>query len=576
MKRYSTLLLAAAFVCLQAHAGESETDRKVDSLRTLIAQTEGEAKLELYYQLNQYGVGNDWAMPMVEEYLREARRQKNIRHEGLARGNILVYLANDEKLDSLYLLLPATLDMLSQNELWTTYFGVIHIQSASLLYSGRTDEALAVAQKAYDLARENNIPEGIGPSLFDMGLAYQLLGRIDEAVEMYRQAIAEFQKTGNSNIGDVYGRLAAVYNGQGQNDMALQICRQWDEYLTAEQAKGENDPVALYDLDSAYQETYAKLHRFDLAETYLSKMEQSPLAQQYRQIRNNNLNSRAVLYHNQGLYKKAIEVMETLYRDILPDEPLGAYQTLSNIALIAFEGGEYKIAAESYKTLREQSDSLRNISVNAQLDELRTTYEVDKLEAQKRARENYLWLAGGIILLLAGLLAVWIVYARRVKLRNRQLFDQIRELLAKEKQAEQALLSTPEESLTRGMQLFRRVSELMQAEKPFTEAEFGRDDLAGRLGTNRAYLTDAIREATGLTFSAYLAQLRLHYALRLLDGQSELTLDAVAVDSGHGSYSAFFRLFVKQYGISPSEYRRLAASKRETGGLSQGAEQPEE
>jgi transcriptional regulator GlxA family with amidase domain len=79
--------------------------------------------------------------------------------------------------------------------------------------------------------------------------------------------------------------------------------------------------------------------------------------------------------------------------------------------------------------------------------------------------------------------------------------------------------------------------------------------------TNEAYLADAIHEATGETVSTYLSNLRLQYSLTLLNESPHLTFDAIAIDSGHGSYSSFFRLFTKKYGISPSEYRKLAAMK---------------
>ncbi|MDR1896648.1 MAG: helix-turn-helix domain-containing protein, partial [Prevotellaceae bacterium] len=123
------------------------------------------------------------------------------------------------------------------------------------------------------------------------------------------------------------------------------------------------------------------------------------------------------------------------------------------------------------------------------------------------------------------------------------------------------LLDVPEETLSRSMQLFRKLSELMQNEKPFTDPELNRKKLADRLNTNEAYLADAIREVTGKTFSAYISELRLQYTLELLNEHHDMTFDAIAIDSGHGSYSSFFRLFTKKYGITPSEYRKLAVTK---------------
>jgi AraC-like DNA-binding protein len=207
-------------------------------------------------------------------------------------------------------------------------------------------------------------------------------------------------------------------------------------------------------------------------------------------------------------------------------------------------------------------DSLLNIGIQSQLDELRTQYEVDKITAEKEKTRNYLLFALAGCLLLSIALGIWIYLHRQIAKKNHSLYIQIQELLQKEKEAEQQLLAAPEEELSRAMLLFRQLSELMQNEKLFTDSDLNRKKLADRLCTNEHYLSDAVREATGETFSTYLANQRLQYTLKLMDEHPDMTFDAVAIDSGHGSYSAFFRLFTKKYGITPSEYRKLAATKK--------------
>jgi len=102
----------------------------------------------------------------------------------------------------------------------------------------------------------------------------------------------------------------------------------------------------------------------------------------------------------------------------------------------------------------------------------------------------------------------------------------------------------------------------MQAEHLFTHPDLERRALADRLGTNERYLADAIHQQAGETVGTYIARQRLQYALELLGTHPELTLEAVAIDSGHPSYSTFYRAFGKMYGMSPSEYRRIS-TKRE-------------
>ena len=56
----------------------------------------------------------------------------------------------------------------------------------------------------------------------------------------------------------------------------------------------------------------------------------------------------------------------------------------------------------------------------------------------------------------------------------------------------------------------------------------------------------------------YLRALKIDEARRMLDTHPELTIEGVAYTCGFNIPSTFYRLFRRQYGISPTEYRKLA------------------
>ncbi|WP_031334172.1 helix-turn-helix domain-containing protein, partial [Xanthomonas phaseoli] len=79
-------------------------------------------------------------------------------------------------------------------------------------------------------------------------------------------------------------------------------------------------------------------------------------------------------------------------------------------------------------------------------------------------------------------------------------------------------------------------------------------ELARRIGTNSNYLSRALNEGLGLSFSAFVNALRIAEARRLLAGNEDILSIALAV--GFGSKASFNRVFRAQVGCTPSDYRR--------------------
>ena len=96
----------------------------------------------------------------------------------------------------------------------------------------------------------------------------------------------------------------------------------------------------------------------------------------------------------------------------------------------------------------------------------------------------------------------------------------------------------------------------------FTDPDVNRKLLAAKLNTNENYLRETLKKHYGNTIGEYITGLRLNYALELLAHQGEkYTIEAAALDAGFGSRSTFLRLFRKQYGLSPQDYRKLLSEK---------------
>jgi AraC-like DNA-binding protein len=181
-------------------------------------------------------------------------------------------------------------------------------------------------------------------------------------------------------------------------------------------------------------------------------------------------------------------------------------------------------------------------------------------DARSETRIHRVLLAAAILVILLIGYLFW-----RTRKYNQELLEKNRRLLAdieqREKEEQQAIVqlkAEPQENLTANQQLFCRICDLMEnSDNIYTDVDLDRNRLAQLLGTNEHYVTDAISTCTnGKSVNAFLNEYRLRYAARLL-ATTDDSITVIAELSGF-SRSSFYRIFSDAYGMSPSDYRKVA------------------
>ena len=82
--------------------------------------------------------------------------------------------------------------------------------------------------------------------------------------------------------------------------------------------------------------------------------------------------------------------------------------------------------------------------------------------------------------------------------------------------------------------------------------------LAMHYGRSESYLSMRFKEKVGMTFSAYVEQMRIQLASRML-AESGSSITEISERVGYSSSSAFGRAYKRVMGCTPSEYQtRLA------------------
>ena len=96
----------------------------------------------------------------------------------------------------------------------------------------------------------------------------------------------------------------------------------------------------------------------------------------------------------------------------------------------------------------------------------------------------------------------------------------------------------------------------MEQDKPYLNIDFRLIDIMTVLPLNRKYISRLINEEIGETFFSFVMKYRIKESVELLENQHDLTIAKIAIKCGFSSPSVFGRSFLKEKGISPSEYHK--------------------
>lgn len=539
---------------------QTTIQQQKNSLRQAIATSEGKEKLDNYLKLTNVYFSEclddkkrDTLFALYDEMDAEAKRQGNIKSIGTIKGNKIAVYSNRREYEQLISRAHQDLDFFEENEQWKAFYYVYSLLCRAYDKKGEHDKALAESQNMYEHAKKRDDIEGMGAALICIAQIYGSQRRYSEGEEYYRECIELYRSNPSfqSLMPNVFYSLGQNLIAQKRYDEAIQNTREYEETLRQlEKESGKGQHSAWINLWTSYCDIYRQTGEYDKAEIYLNKVD-SITGGSFKLY-----NIRAQIAYGKGEYEKALEIID---KDL--EEDSGGMEARGMKLMILIKMGEAEDAYNLFRDVIVRMDSLRNAEFNMQLNEVRAQYEVDKHIAEKQRNRNYfLFTLGGCALLII-LLGGVVYYNRIITKKNRSLYQQIREQHRRDKEAEETKAQIPPQKLTREQKLYLELQRLMQTEKLFADPDIDRDKLAERLNTNRQYLTDSIKKETGLSFSQYITDWRLKYALELLARDSNFSLEGIASESGHSSYSSFFRAFTQKYGMSPSEYRKFSENK---------------
>ncbi|MBP3775658.1 MAG: HAMP domain-containing histidine kinase [Prevotella sp.] len=369
-------------------------------------------------------------------------READQRREYLSR------LYNYDKNDSLIAQASQDLAFLRDHALWNYYYDTWLLLVNTYVFSGKVNTGLQEVKRMHQDATDRDKKYGLALANYAMGIAYLNMGYTDEAIDSYRQSLRLINELDEypSCTSDVFSYYCDALVDKKHYEEMKAVTAQWRQYLEKEEAKRKRGDASSYKVWYAYyylscSEMHLGLGLLDEAEQDIKEVEKRadgsgdfiPMAV---------LHAYAQLYLQRKDYAKAYDYSTRYYDQVMN------YGDISSI-LIAQEQraeilrglGRYEEAAQMYKNVHENTDSLYKRDARTQINELNTLFRVSEIEMEHELEHSRIMLFTTIFIAFA--LAVLVGYGywmnRRLRKKNEELAAMSHQLTIKNEELTVAL-----------------------------------------------------------------------------------------------------------------------------------------
>ena len=221
----------------------------------------------------------------------------------------------------------------------------------------------------------------------------------------------------------------------------------------------------------------------------------------------------------------------------------------------------------------------RQLAARSDVSDLAATISYRLVEARTRLLDDrqrlqqYVILATvlALVAVLASAVLLW-RKNRQLRQKGRRLYEQYQQLLQADREEQQLRRSLADAKYSRSNltseqrdTLLDRIRLVLADAGEVCQPEFTLAKLSKLVDSNTTYVSQAINEHYGTSFSTVLSGLRIREACRRISQEGDryrhVTIEAISTDVGFKSRTAFTAAFKRETGLMPSEYLKMALAR---------------
>lgn len=458
---------------------------------------------------------------------------------------------------------------------------------------GRYIELVQYANRGIALCRgREKLRSDEATMLGRLGVAYQMLGNLDEARQTYARALdllREDQSFGGLiALISLQKKQARLYLQTGDYDRVISICQE----ILCQVDRFDCDPTFVEPRPTTMEVSGPATHDFAdfyqtqmyvrIAEAYRLKVEQGATADAKTdrdsaaayvnwwtltaasRLPQNMASALPELYFTgrRAEFDAAKQAVgeyyssDTLVVDYIEYLKLLAQDAASRHDMDACAG--YLQRAVAVDDSIRQHDLLRTFAEQMSIHMVQEA-QLAQRDAEYRLSRNRILMVFLITILLTSIIINALIWANR---RRQRAIETVQQDLEETKEEVQELELQLEEvkaerPLKNSQALYQRIEQVVSEKKLFLNPNLDILMLSKEVNSSRSNVSICINSVTGKTFRNWLSEYRLSLFVRMLKETPDAPIEELMSRCGYQEQSTFRRQFKATYGMPPSDYRKL-------------------